>query len=209
MRMNVAFSSSDAFAHITYLSILSLFENHKQVEDITIYIVEENICQESKNKLLALAEKYNRTINFIPLDDVIGENESVLPSWGGSRNVSFKLFLSSCKAFQDVDRILCMESDMFVCGDISEIFQTDISEKYVVGVGNPINCHKSVEPYSDERPMYLNGGLNYFNLDLMRKENVQKDIVEFILANANCKATTLCERIYNILFADKIGYLPV
>ena len=208
MRMNVAFSSSEAYSNITYLSILSLFENHKHIENIVVYLVEEKICLSTKDRFLSLADKYNRTIKFIPLDEVIGENEDVLPTWGGSRNLCYKLFLSSCEAFNDVDTLLCLESDMFICDDISDVFQSDLTEKYVVGVGNPINCYKSIEPYSDERPMYLNGGLNLFNLDLMRKKNVQKNIVEFILANANCKATTLCERVYNILFADKIGYLP-
>ena len=68
--MNVTYHSSDLFAPVLATSMASLFENNKSFDEIHVYIFENPLSDENKDKLNQLAGKYNRTLHFIPMPDV-------------------------------------------------------------------------------------------------------------------------------------------
>ena len=61
--MNIFYFSSDLFIEILAVSLVSLLENNKNCKEINVYIVDDGITKEKKNKLRRVAIKnYNRMI---------------------------------------------------------------------------------------------------------------------------------------------------
>ena len=47
--MNIIYASNDAYAQYLGISMLSLLENNQDIEEIIIYILDQNIKPENKN----------------------------------------------------------------------------------------------------------------------------------------------------------------
>mgnify|MGYP002774017304 FL=1 len=65
--MNVVYYSSDFFSEMCGVSIESLLENNTETDEINIYIVEDNISDINKERLLEISNRYNRNIFFIKM----------------------------------------------------------------------------------------------------------------------------------------------
>ena len=63
--MEILYSSSDSYASLTGISILSLLENNKTDEEINIYIMDNCISEENKKKLRYVVESYGKNIYFV------------------------------------------------------------------------------------------------------------------------------------------------
>ena len=58
MIYNVAYASDQNYAKHVGISLISLLENNKNLENIHIYIIEDNISEELKEKLLSIVNRY-------------------------------------------------------------------------------------------------------------------------------------------------------
>lgn len=65
--LNCAYSFMDNYAQHAGLSILSLFDNNIEADEINVYILDNNICEDNKTRLNSIAKQYNRNIIFIDL----------------------------------------------------------------------------------------------------------------------------------------------
>ena len=68
--MNIVYHASDSFAKVTGTSIVSIFENNKDIDEINVYVIEKNFTEDNKKKMEQLADKYNRRIIFISMPDI-------------------------------------------------------------------------------------------------------------------------------------------
>ena len=65
--MDILYSSSDSYAFLTGISILSLLENNRECDAIHIYIMDNHISAINKNRLIEVAKEYQRDISFVPM----------------------------------------------------------------------------------------------------------------------------------------------
>ena len=68
--MDILYSSSDSYAFLTGISMLSLLENNKKCQEIHIYIMDNAISKDNKEKLKQIAADYSRDLLFIPMPDM-------------------------------------------------------------------------------------------------------------------------------------------
>ena len=61
--MNIVYSSSDSYAELCGISIVSLFENNKSCDEINVYVIDNGISNQNKEKLLSTAKHYSRNIS--------------------------------------------------------------------------------------------------------------------------------------------------
>ena len=84
--------------------------------------------------------------------------------------------------FADHDVVLQLDVDTVVMDDISPIWDIDITDKWFAA------CHESLSGYDPYKSgHYYNIGVCLFNLDQMRKDNAQEQLVKWINeVRANC-----------------------
>ena len=68
--MNVVYSSSDLFSEIAGTSLVSLFENNKEEDEINIYYIDNGITEQNKKNLYSIVEKYGRKLQFVNSVDI-------------------------------------------------------------------------------------------------------------------------------------------
>lgn len=124
--MNIIFSTDEKYVRHVGVSVISLLENNKESVELNIDIIEFGVSEQSKEKLLEIANKYNRKINFI-------ESNTILPAANFSSAFPVSAFARLFLMRLAYDKAIYMDCDSVVNGSLEEIWNTDMSDFYVGG----------------------------------------------------------------------------
>ena len=68
---HIVYASDDRFSEILGVSLVSLYENRTDMEDIVVYVLDSGIKDENKARLESIADKYGRSqLVWIPAQDI-------------------------------------------------------------------------------------------------------------------------------------------
>lgn len=174
MRINVVYSSDDNYAKFAGISMISLFENNKEVEQINIYFIENMITKTNRLKLESIVKKYNRNIYFISHSELCA---GLYTDDKFSISAFSRLFLSK---IDDIDKVLYLDCDTIINSSIKDLFEIDINDVYVCGVQDNagIMYRKLIDFNENDR--YINSGVLLINLKKWREENLEEKFIKFI-----------------------------
>lgn len=166
--LNVVYSSDDGYVQHLAVSMISLLEHNKDIDEIHFFILDNNISKENKNELKNITDIYRRTIKFISIVQVI---------CGINLNTDFsisayaRLFLSS---IIKQDRVLYLDCDTIVVNSLKQLLEIDMKNYYVAGVQDSVSLElRSAVNFSDNQ-RYINSGVLYINLKKWREDNIEK-----------------------------------
>ena len=63
--MNIVYASNNDYAKYLGISMFSLLDHNQDLKEIIIYILSQEINDENKSKLSAIANRYRRKVEFI------------------------------------------------------------------------------------------------------------------------------------------------
>lgn len=173
--LNCAYSFMDNYAQHAGLSILSLFDNNQEADEINVYIIDNNIGSENHRRLDSLAEEYGRRIIYVDLDEM---SKKMNVHTHFCRSTYGKLFLSQIK---DVDVMLTFDCDTIVCGSLLNLLDVDMTDTLVAGVQDTVNpyfVHKIGLTAADR---YINcGGVILLNLALWREWGIEDKCIDYV-----------------------------
>lgn len=174
MRLNIAYSSDNNYVKHVGVSMTSLFLNNVKAEEIYIYLVDNGISAENKEKLIEIADKYNRNLIFIKFNELCGgletDNSYPLSSYA-------RLFLSK---IEGIDKIIYMDCDSIICSSLEQLWNIDIEEYYVSGVLDNVNEYYKTSIGLDKNFKYINAGFLVINLKKWRNDNLERKFIDFI-----------------------------
>ena len=128
---HVVLASDDKFAEILGVSLVSLYENSKDMDDIVVYVLDSEIKNENKDKLLTVSRQYSRTeVQFIPAKDISKKLEMKVSTDRGSLSQYARLFVSSDLP-KDLDRVLYLDCDIIINRSIRELWNLDLKGKTI------------------------------------------------------------------------------
>lgn len=177
MNMNVLYSTDENYVRHAGVSILSLLHHNRNFKEIIIYIIENNLTDESKEKLFSIAEKYkNSKIVFISFEALckrlkVGENSGLAPS-GYAR-----LFIS---VLDNVDKILYLDCDTVVNRPLEKLWMTSVEKYYLGGVQDNPAKYMVCAIGMDCNDRYINSGVLLINLKKWRESGVEQKFIDFI-----------------------------
>lgn len=206
--MWVVYHSSDVFAEVTAVSMVSLFENNKRFDEINVLYIEKGMTDNSKAKLKAIADKYNRNISFVSM-----------PDWSEKLNIKLsttkkgwlgfgynRLFITELLP-ENVDRVLYLDSDTIIEGDLSELWNMDFKGCYIAGVDDCLSRRYAKLVDLPDNGTYCNSGMLLMNLKKWREDNVKQRFIDYIYKNKGYFVFNE-QSILNHVFAGKIYILP-
>lgn len=186
--MYISYSSSDFYAPHTGISIASLLENNKDVENIEIFILDLGIEEDNKRRLSTIVDKFNRKLSFISVIDkdiVEYVGKDVPPHIG-----SYATYARLCAPIvypTYVDRIVCVDSDMIITGSIRIVANMDMTGKVVAAVPCLYKRYHSIAGKSAEEKgimanhkYYINNGFMIINLENWRKYDFENRVKEAV-----------------------------
>ncbi|MBE7020162.1 MAG: glycosyltransferase family 8 protein [Ruminococcaceae bacterium] len=202
--LNVLYTTDEFYSQHAAASIYSLLNTNKDFDKINIYIIDDDIKKETKDKLQALANDFNNAvIIFYPFEKIRekipAKDKSSFAKVGYAR-----LFVSE---MCDKDRILYIDSDTVINTSLRELWEYDLEGKVLGGVqDNPaLFTLKTVGLASNDR--YINSGVLLIDLNKWREFNTEEKFIAFIDKHKGF-VTHHDQGIINGVLKDNIKILP-
>lgn len=198
--MNVLYTCDDNYIWLMGISLISLLENNKNVEEINIFLLGENISVENRDKLNQISEKYGRTITIIEPKISSIPKELVSTRWPLS---AFSRLYSAELLPEYLDKILYLDCDTIITTNIEELYNQDVDNCVLKGVKDCIGKQYKVNIGLNEDDIYINAGVLLLNLNKLRNIDVNLEISNFIKKYTNL-ISYADQDILNGIFKDKM-----
>lgn len=177
---HVVYASDDKFAEILGVSLVSLYENSKDMDDIVVYVLDSEIKNENKDKLLTVSRQYSRTeVQFIPAKDISKKLEMKVSTDRGSLSQYARLFVSSDLP-KDLDRVLYLDCDIIINRSIRELWNLDLKGKTIGALMDAFSKYYRQNIDLEENDIMFNSGVMLINLQRWREQKIEENLMRFI-----------------------------
>lgn len=208
-RINILIASDINYAPYYGVMLTSLFENNRQSSFDVYLITDETWTEKETKKFNRLCEKNNS--RFIVLKtDVLSLIEVPLNPNHHVNKATYYNILASRILPDSVDKVIYLDGDMLVRGDISPIWHMDMKGYAMAAVWDSIAFDENVAirlGYSLEHK-YVNNGTSIYNLKYWREHNIDKKALSFMDENFE-SLTFMDQDVANAVFAGHVKYLPI
>jgi len=207
----IFFASDNNYAPYLVVALKSLLANASKDYFYKIHVLTSNMSDD--NKLVLLRElTYNSSIEFINLSK---ETEAIKDKFHlrdyYSIDTYYRFFIADL--FPEYDKVIYLDSDIIVLGDISDLYFYNISNYLLGVVQEQVMAHN--ECFSDyvEKALgvkcknYFNAGILLMNSKLFRLYNIQSKF--FKLMGRFKFRVTQDEDYLNVICKDKVKYLDL
>ncbi|HFI0543065.1 TPA: glycosyltransferase [Streptococcus suis] len=183
--LDIAFSVNNRYAQYLGATILSILAHHPK-EEVRVHILYKEIAQSILQDLGNLAQQTpNLELHFHLLED---QQFSAIPIRTEQFPIeSFSRFLLP-ELLIDLERILYLDVDILVHGNLMELFQTDL-EEYELGAIIEADIFKYYQWYLDSlgfgpNDAYFSSGVLLMDLDKMRQNGTTNQLIAMALEKA-------------------------
>lgn len=177
--MDIVYSSSDAYSEIAGVSIYSLFLNNQEVDDITVYIIDNGISDINRERLLQISEKFKRNLIFLKNINIEQLTETKINVGRWHISTFYRLFLGSILP-ESVERVIYIDCDMIILQSLKNVWKMDFAGMFALGAddcrGSAYRINIGLEP----NHIYINNGFLLINLRAWRQNNVEQQYIDFI-----------------------------
>jgi len=208
MRLNFLFSANDGYSMQLCICIVSLEENNPD-SNKRIYVVNNGISELNLKRILSLEDKYDN-LSLVILDGSVVDSffHELFPNGFDSLRVAMfgRVFVSSLISDDGVDRLLYLDCDTIVMGDVSSLFDVDLGDSYLGAVLDRISNILSVDLGSSDG--YFNSGVLLINLKKWREDDLEKVILGEVEKQVN-NPNLYEQPVLNWVLQGKVKILPL
>lgn len=177
---HIVYASDDKFAEILGVSLVSLYENSQDMDDITVYVLSADIRLENKDKLQSICQNYKRTkIKFIPAKDISRKLDMEVIVDRGSLSQYARLFVSSDLP-DNLGRVLYLDCDTMFRQSVRELWNLDLHGKTIGALMDAFSKYYRANINLEENDIMFNSGVMLIDLDKWRRNKVEDKLLEFI-----------------------------
>lgn len=206
--VEICYATNNDYAPLVGVSMLSALVNKSDDTCINFYILNNEVSVTSRLKLKSLCKEFeNVSITFHDVKPCIQKlSEYNVARQGKAQSLSSyaRLFVSSLIS-DDVEKILYLDADTIVEDDLSELFETDLTEPVGAVIDILPNFHKKYIGFS-QKERYYNSGVLLINLKKWRQQSIEKKLFDHILSG-NTNYSFHDQDLINILFKGNIKTL--
>ena len=169
----VFYACDDRFAKYTVVSLFSVLQNAAKDRNYRVHILHNDLTEATKRTLSALADDHAEIL----FEDVTGYLESVADGLPVrhyyTKTTYFRMFIADL--FPQYKKVIYLDSDTIVQGDISRLYDTEIGDAYMGA------CHEQVMEQIDvygtyceqvvgvSRHSFFNAGVMLLNCEQFRR----------------------------------------
>ena len=202
--IHISYSLDNKFIYPTFISMLSGLENNNNNNSILIYhLLLSHDFNTSKVEIFeSLKKNYTVKINYYVIPNIFSD----LKKWSkGTDCVYYKIILPFM--FPDLKRIIYLDGDTLIRKDISEMYNSPFNDNYILGF--PFFYMPQVmSEFGMKSEKYINGGCLLFNIEKIRKDKKDVDLLQFTIKNNSVLKFREQDSI-NYIFYPNIGFLPL
>ena len=197
--INVCLSCDDKYSKYAGVVIASILSNAKTSDSLAFYVLDGGISNAKKEQILSLKSIKDCKIEFIKINPSdFDEYQKVCTHKYITIATYYRLKLATL--LPEISKIIYFDCDMVVNSSLEELFNVNLDNYLVAGV------HDIDKKTVQKNPNYVNAGMLVFNLDLIRKENIEEKFLKYTKENLS---TITCgdQTIINEVCIEKIKVL--
>ena len=202
--MRVFYNCDNNYVWLMGISVISLFENHKHLPEVTVYLLGKDISEENREKLAEIAQKYNRSIHIIEIQKLDLPQSLLQNRWPIS---AFARLYAGSMLPEGIERVVYIDCDTIINGDISELERLDMGGHIICGVKECVGRYYRKNIGLSDSSNYINAGILLIQLDKLREIDVALSIRQFV-EEYEQYIHYADQDILNGAFGERIGILP-
>lgn len=207
--MNILYQSDDNYAPYMGISITSLLMNKKEDSIVNLYILDGGISEDNKEKVKVTCDSYGVAVAYLSCVEIEKKIEqSGVQKYRGSYATFYKLYIKEVLP-DDVERILYIDCDTIIKGDLADLYNTDI------GI-NPIAMAEDLLLYKYKKNFgykieesYFNAGIVLYDIRNMISGSWWNKLGVFLREYPIEKLAKHEQDIINLCFRNNIYKLPL
>lgn len=201
--IKICMACDDNYAMHCGAAIASMIDNHKSVENLEFFVLNSALSKKSKARLNKLANTEKSSIRFITVNADEFKNCPIPKGLHFTLETYFRLKLPDF--FPDFDKILYIDCDVTVQGDIKELWDFDVESCYAAACQD-ITPAKHLEEFIGESANF-NAGVMVINLKSWREERISQKCFDFINLHSE-KIIWVDQDVLNSVLINKMRYFP-
>ena len=154
---NIAVAPNNPYVKYAAVLMQSLFETNSD-KMFHFFVIYNNLEKSKMEELQEYVEKYGSIIDFIYVDEKKYETFPTQKRF--PIEAYFRLEVQDILP-KEIERLLYLDCDMMICGDIAELYYTDFEDRYLVACGFSVRCECGNE---------FNSGMLLINMEKMRQD---------------------------------------
>lgn len=190
MQIHIILCTDEHYIIPCGITIFSICYHNKQ-HNLHFHILAEEVSDRRKAELETMIKNSGQNICFYKIKETLLKNVPVNNCFRTS--IYYRLLMANILP-SNINKILYLDSDIIVRGDIEELWEYDISN-YALGAVLDQSCDDirnsnriGLPPLSD----YYNSGVLLINLDFWRKQHIGEQCIRYVKENAE-----------NVLYPDQ------
>ena len=177
---HIVYASDDLFAEILGTSMVSLYENSRDMQDIIVYIFDSGISTSNKEKLMSLAINYQRSMPFfIEAKDISQELSMDVAIDRGSLSQYARLFVSSDLP-ETLERVLYLDCDILINKSIKELWNINLHGKTIAALMDAFSKFYRVNINLKPNDIMFNSGVMLIDLKRWKEQKIEEKLMKFI-----------------------------
>ncbi len=174
MKCAVVYAANNQYSKVLGISLMSFFDNNKDMRDVEVYIFSNGIYDENLKRLNALAGMYDRTIHIIDIREKLSNVNKRETSWDVS--IYSRFFIPEILP-EDIERVLYLDCDILVLEEISELFSFEFEkDKTVYGVLDRYNVTAAAR-LDLKDGIYINSGVLLIDIKAWRENQTSEELL--------------------------------
>ena len=154
---NIAIAPNKPYANYMMVLMQSLFETNSD-KKLFFYVLYHELSERERNRIQVFVETNGADISFVLVENELFSGFPLEERF--SSEAYFRLIVQDVLP-KEVDRLLYLDCDMIVTGDINELYHTELEDKYFAACGFSTQCECGDE---------FNSGMLLFDMEKMRRD---------------------------------------
>ncbi len=178
---HIVYASDDKFAGILGISMVSLYENNKDMENIIVYIMEGGISVSNKKKINSVSGLYNRPFPiWIKAKDISKELNIEVNIDRGSLSQYSRLFISSLLP-ENLERVLYLDCDIIINKPINELWNLNLHGKTIAALKDAFSKYYRINISLHTNDIMFNSGVMLIDLERWKNQKIESRLLRFII----------------------------
>ena len=210
-KIPICFATDDNYVPFLTVALASLLDNSSKENFYKIYVLTSHLSEENMNSILKQATE-NSEIKFVQLSKELDKVQDMFHLRDYySKETYYRIFIPNL--FPEYEKVLYLDCDITVVGDVSELYNTQIHGYYVGAVQEEVM--QTFEVFGNyvekadgiNRKNYFNAGILLINCRRWRNKLIAERFVD--LLNRYKFRVVQDEDYLNVLCKDNIKWLPL
>jgi lipopolysaccharide biosynthesis glycosyltransferase len=194
------------FQHLGVL-IVSLFENKTCTNNVIYHILHDELHDADKKMFNDIEKKYNAIVIFHDITHLYDKYEHIVRYGHVSRAGLYRLSIPEILS-QDIIKVLYLDCDIIINGDIFDLWSTNIDNYVVAAVEDAIPFNRSQALMMPGKSLYFNSGVLLINLRKWIHLNITDKILKFMIDFPERRTYNDQDGLNAVLYNDWLRLLP-